>query len=126
MSDDASGTLSRLAGSQRPKVVLVSHGWGGGVRRHVDELATALADRADVLLFLAIREAARQRLFGAVGWLGPQLLAYVEHYAREITIDPHALEQAIEIQLNSGDASATAWGCDLSEEYVRINAEYTT
>lgn len=59
------------------------------------------ADPADVLLFLAIREAARQRLFGAVGWLGPQLLALVEHYARDISIDPDALEQAIESQLNS-------------------------
>jgi glutamate N-acetyltransferase / amino-acid N-acetyltransferase len=28
--------------------------------------------------------------------------------------------------LGLGDASAEAWGCDLSEEYVRINAEYTT
>jgi len=28
--------------------------------------------------------------------------------------------------LNLGPASATAWGCDLSEEYVRINSEYTT
>jgi glutamate N-acetyltransferase/amino-acid N-acetyltransferase len=25
-----------------------------------------------------------------------------------------------------GPASATAWGCDLTEEYVRINADYTT
>ncbi|MFC2059713.1 bifunctional ornithine acetyltransferase/N-acetylglutamate synthase [Chloroflexota bacterium] len=23
-------------------------------------------------------------------------------------------------------ATATAWGCDLSEEYVTINSEYTT
>ena len=59
------------------------------------------AEPSDILLFLAIREAARQRLFGAVGWLGPQLLALVEHYARDITIDPEALEQAIESQLNS-------------------------
>ncbi len=50
MSDEPSVTLTRLAGSPRPKVVLVSHGWGGGVRRHVGELANALADRADVLL----------------------------------------------------------------------------
>jgi putative hydrolase len=63
-----------------------------------DGLAT---DASDILLFLAIREAARQRLFGAVGWLGPQLLALVEHYARDITIDPDALEQAIESQLTS-------------------------
>jgi glutamate N-acetyltransferase/amino-acid N-acetyltransferase len=28
--------------------------------------------------------------------------------------------------LNLGDGQATAWGCDLSEEYVRINSRYTT
>jgi putative hydrolase len=56
---------------------------------------------ADVLLFLALRETARQRLFAAVGWLGPQLHALVEHYARDITIDTTALEEAIESQLSS-------------------------
>jgi len=35
-------------------------------------------------------------------------------------------EVRIRIGLNLGDASATAWGCDLSEEYVTINSEYTT
>lgn len=58
-------------------------------------------DSDDLLIYLGVREAARQRLFHAVGWLGPQLLALIEHYAREITIDPEALEQAIESQLNS-------------------------
>jgi glutamate N-acetyltransferase/amino-acid N-acetyltransferase len=28
--------------------------------------------------------------------------------------------------LGCGSFSATAWGCDLTEEYVRINSEYTT
>jgi glutamate N-acetyltransferase/amino-acid N-acetyltransferase len=32
----------------------------------------------------------------------------------------------IEIDLLAGSHSATAWGCDLSSEYIRINAEYTT
>lgn len=57
------------------------------------------ASADDVLLYLAIRETARQRLFTAVGWLGPQLLALIEHYAREITIDQDGLERAIESQL---------------------------
>nr|MCR4610353.1 bifunctional ornithine acetyltransferase/N-acetylglutamate synthase [Lachnospiraceae bacterium] len=26
--------------------------------------------------------------------------------------------------MHMGDASATAWGCDLSHEYVSINADY--
>ena len=41
----------------------------------------------------------------------------------------HAFEQPeIEIvaTLGLGGGSAEAWGCDLSEEYVRINADYTT
>ncbi|MDR1514039.1 MAG: zinc-dependent metalloprotease, partial [Propionibacteriaceae bacterium] len=50
----------------------------------------------DVLLHHAIREAARQRLFGGVAWIGPQLIALVQHYAREIRIDPEALTAAIE------------------------------
>jgi len=28
--------------------------------------------------------------------------------------------------LGMGDGASEAWGCDLSEEYVRINADYTT
>jgi glutamate N-acetyltransferase/amino-acid N-acetyltransferase len=37
-----------------------------------------------------------------------------------------APEVAVQLDLGSGDESATAWGCDLSPEYVRFNAEYTT
>jgi putative hydrolase len=50
---------------------------------------------SDVLLYLALREAARQRLFAAVPWLREQVLALVEEYARGITIDTTALEQAV-------------------------------
>ncbi len=32
----------------------------------------------------------------------------------------------ISANLNLGGASATAWGCDLTEEYVVINSQYTT
>ena len=35
-------------------------------------------------------------------------------------------EVPFRVCLNLGDASATAWGCDLTEEYVTINSEYTT
>nr|NLI49089.1 hydrolase [Propionibacterium sp.] len=59
---------------------------------------------ADVRLYLALRETARQRLFAHVAWLGPQLLALVEHYARGITIDATAIEEAMESQL-SGQVS---------------------
>ena len=32
----------------------------------------------------------------------------------------------IDIDLGAGDATGHAWGCDLSADYVRINADYTT
>ena len=35
-------------------------------------------------------------------------------------------EVIIRLNLNLGSASATAWGCDLSEEYVTINSRYMT
>ena len=35
-------------------------------------------------------------------------------------------EIEIKAELGLGDGRSEAWGCDLSAEYVRINAEYTT
>lgn len=35
-------------------------------------------------------------------------------------------EVFIDLNLNLGEATATAWGCDLSQEYVTINNQYTT
>lgn len=35
-------------------------------------------------------------------------------------------EVHIRLHLGLGEGAATAWGCDLSAEYVRINSEYTT
>ena len=38
----------------------------------------------------------------------------------------NAPEVKFGISLNMGDASATAWGCDLTEEYVVFNSAYST
>ena len=35
-------------------------------------------------------------------------------------------EITLQIHLNAGKAEAEVYGCDLSYNYVRINAEYTT
>lgn len=35
-------------------------------------------------------------------------------------------EVKLRVDLGLGDGRATAWGCDLTADYVRINAEYTT
>ncbi len=33
---------------------------------------------------------------------------------------------SIRVRVGVGQGSATAWGCDLSDQYIRINADYTT
>ena len=48
-------------------------------------------------------------------------------------VDPPALrakmrapEVKVEVALAAGDAAATAWGCDLGYDYVKLNADYTS
>jgi len=41
--------LARLAASPRPAIVFVSHAWGGGIRRHMNDLAALVSMHADVL-----------------------------------------------------------------------------
>lgn len=48
---------------------------------------------SEVLVFLAAREAAHQRLFAHVPWLRQRLLDTVEEFARGITVDMSAIEQ---------------------------------
>lgn len=50
-------------------------------------------DANEVLIYLAVRESARARLFAQVPWLGPQLEAAVRDYARNIRIDTDAIEE---------------------------------
>ena len=63
---------------------------------NVSDFAEGLeVDAGEVHLYLAVREAARVRLFAEVGWLGPQLLTAVQDYARDIRIDTEAIESAV-------------------------------
>ena len=63
-------------------------------------------------------------------WLGGTLL--FEHGATTGIPEAEAAEAvagdtvAIRLDLAAGHETATAWGCDLTEEYVRFNADYVT
>ena len=50
-------------------------------------------------------------------------ISFSEDTASDILSDD---EVKILIDMHSGDGSAIAWGCDLTFEYVKINAEYRT
>jgi len=52
-------------------------------------------DAGEVRVFLALREAAHQRLFAHVPWLRVHLLGAVEQYASGITVDMTRLQEAI-------------------------------
>lgn len=43
-------SLARLAASSLPKIVLISHALGGGTERHIQDLASLLAGKAEVLI----------------------------------------------------------------------------
>ena len=48
-------------------------------------------------------------------------LSYSEEEATELLSAP---EVTVYVDMHSGDQEATAWGCDLSYDYVKINADY--
>ena len=50
-------------------------------------------------------------------------IPFSEEIAKEILLEN---EIDILVGLNSGDAAATAWGCDLTYDYVKINGDYRT
>ena len=50
-------------------------------------------------------------------------LDFSEELAKTILLEK---EITILVELNSGDAASTAWGCDLTYDYVKINGDYRT
>lgn len=73
---------------------------------NIAELADGLdVDIDEVWLHLAVRETARMRLFTDVPWVGPQIIAAVEEYARGIAIDTSAVDRAV-AELDPSDVGA--------------------
>ncbi len=50
--------------------------------------------------------------------------AMTDYSEEEATKILSASEVTLVIDMNAGDATATAWGCDLTYDYVKINADY--
>lgn len=48
---------------------------------------------------------------------------FSEETAKDILLDSTV---GINIEMNSGEGAATAWGCDLTYDYVKINGDYRT
>lgn len=74
----------------------------GNVASFADGLGV---DAGEVHLYLAVREAARVRLYERVPWLGAALIAAVQSYAGDIRIDTEAIEEKVR-DIDPSDAEA--------------------
>jgi glutamate N-acetyltransferase / amino-acid N-acetyltransferase len=119
--------------------VLVRHG-----RNEAEAMAAARGVAGSSLVKAAIhgRDPNWGRVLSAVGQsgavadlsaVGVRLQGTTVYQGKPLPFDAAALSQAmrshdvlIEIDLAAGEAEGHAWGCDLSADYVKINALYTT
>jgi glycosyltransferase involved in cell wall biosynthesis len=73
----ALASFERLRLSPKPRILFVSHAYGGGVRRHVEELAAAIAHDAEVLLLTPNGNRIELRVLGshepAAIWFDPRM-----------------------------------------------------
>ena len=50
----------------------------------------------------------------------------IPYFKDAVSLSMSGTDVSLRLDLGLGDARATAWGCDLSEEYVTFNSAYTT
>ena len=84
-----------------------------GAHFNPDLLSLAISDRFDEVVNIISR--------------GVEVLSTKgERMVRKLSEIMHGNYIIVTIDLNAGIKHAAAWGCDLTYDYVRINAEYTT
>lgn len=101
-----------------PLVKTMIYGEDANCGRIACAVGYAESDKIDVSkldIFLASRAGKIQTYKGGLN------MDFSEEKAAEILKED---EIEILIGLNSGEASATAWGCDLTYDYVKINGDY--
>ena len=124
--------IARLARSPRAVVVFVAHAWGGGIRRHMQELAALIGERAEVLYLqpahgdvVELRWPRAGEAFAA--WFRlPEDMALLAHTLRAIGTarlhyhHVHGLPRAI---LDLPRESGIAYDCTL-HDYFAICPQY--
>lgn len=85
---------------------LAAAGMAALVPANVTAFAEGLdVPESDVLLYLALREAAHQRLFAGVPWLRDHLIGAVTDYAQGIEINTERIQESMEERLRGVDPS---------------------
>ncbi|MBB6400431.1 putative hydrolase [Actinomadura coerulea] len=112
----ALGGLAReVTGSADVGLPLAPGGVGALLPAGVEAFGEGLEVSSDeVRLYLALREAAHQRLFTHVPWLRAHMLGAVEEYARGITVDLSGIEQAVQgLDMSNPEAIQEALGGEI-------------
>lgn len=80
----------------------------------------------EIMLFLAVREAAHQRLFRATSWLREDILALIERYSRGIHVDMDRIEEATrDIDPTDPESLQSVLGGDLFRPQLTEDQETT-
>lgn len=91
------GLASEVVSASDVGVPLTSEPMAALLPRNVAQFGEGLGlPIDDVRLYLALREAAHQRLFAHVPWLRPRIIGAVEEYARGVRVDQSRLREAME------------------------------
>ncbi len=120
-TQDARSAAKAVVSSSLVKTALfgADPNWG----RIVAAVGYSGADMDEKIISITLESGEKQAIIVKSGvvnaYEGKQELEDAEEIMKEKDIK-------ITIDLGLGDGEATAYGCDLSYEYIRINAEYTT
>ncbi|MFA4991854.1 MAG: bifunctional ornithine acetyltransferase/N-acetylglutamate synthase, partial [Candidatus Omnitrophota bacterium] len=116
---------------------------GAGTEADADKVARRVANSSLVKTMIAGGDPNWGRIGGAVGSAGVNVaqdnidIYFGDRLVMKKGLGTNARKEEllrifrkkeinIKVRLNSGNKSAKIWTCDLTEEYVRINAEYET
>ncbi|WFN34037.1 bifunctional ornithine acetyltransferase/N-acetylglutamate synthase [Methanogenium sp. S4BF] len=121
--EDAAAIARTVVGSSLVKTAVYGKdpNWG----RIIAAAGRAGVELDPVTATIAVTDGTRRVLLADKGKICADNVMYPEALAEAAALMGGA-EVILEVSLTAGTASATAWGCDLTERYVEINGKYTT
>lgn len=121
--EDAAAIARTVVGSPLVKTAVYGKdpNWG----RIIAAAGRAGVDFDPVAATIAVTDGTRRVVLADKGKICADNVMYPEALAEAASLMGGA-EVIFEVSLTAGTASATAWGCDLTERYVEINGKYTT
>ncbi|MFM7146148.1 MAG: zinc-dependent metalloprotease [Actinomycetales bacterium] len=96
LSQVLAGLAGEVVSATDIGIPLVEDPWCALIPVNVREFGDGIGvNQAEVLLYLALREAAHQRLFAHVAWLRPRIVGAIEEYARGMRLDADQINDAM-------------------------------